>query len=117
MKTVDILIKAREYILSGWRQHAYCNTGEKKTCFCALGAIGMATPGLYPNRLDSVHYPEETKAAQYLGRVVGLNGIASWNDEPGRTVGDIVTAFDLAIKNAKRRHINGDRQKKPSARA
>ncbi len=119
MKTVDVLIKAREYIASGWRRGAYCDwgeAGENGCCYCALGAIGMAQPGIYPSpRLHDGtvrRYPESTRAYEYLMRVVYTEhrvGVSLWNDAPGRTVGEVLAAFDQAIKNAKRRHINGRR--------
>ena len=117
MKTVDVLIKAREYIVSGWGQGAYCNRADEKDekdCYCcALGAIGMATPGCYPNVRASKKYPENTPAARYLNQVVSPDRlgmcIAAWNDAPCRTLDEVLKAFDKAIANAKRRHINGGR--------
>src|SRR4051812_6916470 len=112
MKTVDVLIKARELVMTGWTQNRYCSTG--KTCFCALGAIGMVCPGTYPgvdaaeDKDGKSNYPEGTLAAKYLAAAlpVGNFGVASWNDAPGRTVGEVVQVFNRAIANARRRHLH-----------
>lgn len=98
MNTVEVLKRARNRIIrNGWTQGRYRDgvTGA----YCALGAIlgqfgGMAGP--------------TTRAEKYLMGVIGGTTISIWNDTPGRLKGEVVLAFDQAIKNAKRRHVRGD---------
>ncbi len=106
-------------------------------CFCSLGAINAAvgadaestTCGLFTEsptdsawvefaKRQGVKSPTDEqrkafwKARRYLeGAIYQLYGsqdIAGLNDGPGNR-GRVMAAFDLAIKNAKRRHINGAR--------
>ncbi|MDD5374457.1 hypothetical protein [Acidithiobacillus sp.] len=100
MKTIDVLRRARRRILrNGWGQGMYRVHGA----YCALGAIRLGPRG----KLDLG--PATNRAEGYLANVVGQNRpIAMWNDTPGRLKGEVILAFDRAIKNAKRRHPKGD---------
>lgn len=108
---------------------------SKAVCFCSLGAINAAvgadaesdTSGLSKENRGEVFYKTHGtkaptkeqraaywKAVRYLQAairernqtdVVGLNDKQHSHDE-------VLTCFDLAIRNAKRRHINGQRYAK-----
>ena len=70
-----------------------------------------------------VHLKAASNAVSYLGAVAkklyGDSGIRSDGHGSIMTVNDsvgydaVITCFNAAITNAKRRHINGDRRKKP----
>ncbi len=98
LNTVEVLKRARNRIIrNGWVQGQYRNV---EGAYCALGAILHGTP---------IIGGQITKAEQYLMGVIGENTTVShWNDTPGRLKGEVVLAFDQAIKNAKRRHVRGD---------
>ncbi len=94
MKTVDVLIKARNIIKRhGWTQGTM---GNCERGFCAIGALSRAGAGDIPDR-----------AERYLDAAIGMSTVR-FNDTPGRLKGEVILAFDKAIKNAKRRHIWGD---------
>lgn len=101
MKTVDILIEARALIVAGWTRGVLHNNYGGKDRFCSLGALDAVG---YSNGVPIVN------AERYLRRVVGGNDgvrIAEWNDDKKTSKKDVLLAFDRAIKNARRRHING----------
>ncbi len=115
---------------------------KNATCFCSLGAINAAvgadaesyTCGLYKTPFDDgdaayreLHTTAPTKsqrnaywaAMKYLreavGVIAGYKDVVKLNDSDGSgTHARVLAAFDLAIKNAKRRHINGKRYAGPN---
>ncbi len=92
MKTVDVLIQAKKNIVKyGWVQ-GYM--GFKEVGFCSLGALDSACEN-------------NERAEAYLQAAAGRD-IVGFNDDPLRTKEHVLAVFDQAIKNAKRRHINGD---------
>ena len=143
MKTVDILIKARDLIAvrnavsggyKGWTQFAVFRDASgvttsrvsEATCFCSLGAVlGV----LNTDREDSFFglgtysknpiAPKFHRAAAYLAGAAEQLRIAVGVSNLGRSViandtnshEDVMRMFDRAIRNAKRRHVNGDRRK------
>ena len=85
MTTRETLIAARAAIVAcGWAQGCYRNTRGQ---VCALGAIEAAT-----GRMGAEGEP----AAAALTLAVG-GRLAAWNDAPGRTVEEVLSAFDRAI--------------------
>lgn len=166
MKTVDVLIKARELVsdssikgngwsgkLAGWTTHAVYRDEngtphwkrEGARCFCSVGAILGALDldvtdqqyGLSVN--DRKENPVFLRAVKYLSKAYETLGLGSdarreraagevalaclmgirvhelWrivranDNEAGH--GQVLQAFDLAIKRARRRHPNGDKSK------
>ena len=102
MKTIDVLIKARKIVHTGWFQGNYSNRGQ--TRYCILGAVCKAS-GLGPQAFPA---GVAAKACEYIRGVVGYK-ISEFNDDPFRTNTEVLAAMDQAIKNAKRRHKNGKR--------
>jgi hypothetical protein len=160
MKTVDVLIKARELITKESTYHNGVQTPgrtrwfiyrksngdptmklSEATCFCSLGAINAAVGadaennglGLYSEEAlitwgfygrTGTKPPTKTQRAAFsnasryllaaikrLGYVNNVGEISFFNDSMRGQAGHLMVlkAFDLAIKNAKRRHINGGR--------
>lgn len=94
--TYDFLVDARRMIARGWCQ------GVTKDCFgrvCALGAM-WNTEGL-PLVAQ--------KAEKYLRAALPFTytHVARFNDSPCTQKSDVLALYDVAIANAKRRHING----------
>lgn len=91
-KTVTEVLKAAKWILEnvGWCQYRYskANKNGKLTAFCVAGAI------------ESVNADWDLiiKAETTLGKVVGEDYIPNWNDVKGRTLPQVLKAFDKAIK-------------------
>ncbi len=108
MKTVDVLVQARELIAAGGL--AKLNF-EQRGAYCTLGAIRRII-----GPIESFWY-SDTRPGRYLRAAIAENGydrslgIPSWNDAPSRTKEEVLAVYDTAIKNARRRHIRGDRQK------
>ncbi len=53
------------------------------------------------------HFRLRLSATRYICAVVSDSSIVSWNDRIGRTADQVLQAFDVAISNAKRRHMHG----------
>ena len=86
MKSSAILERARNLLTTdGWCQRINYLDGKR----CSWGAIGASTTG----SLDRVSY--------YLKTAAGARYISEWNDQKGRTVGQVLSAFDKAIELAK----------------
>ncbi len=104
MKTLDVLIKARKIVHTGWFQGNYSNRGQ--TRYCILGAVckasGLPEGEVFPEN------PLASRALEYIRGVVGYY-VSEFNDDPFRTNTEVLAAMDQAIKNAKRRHKNGKR--------
>ncbi len=116
---------------------------SQAACFCSLGAINAAvgsdaesiTCGIYrdgppstnewANRCGAQPATASQRASFWKARLYlesaihklyGHACVVSLNDNKG-SHDKVMAAFDLAIKNAKRRHVNGDRQKTVSRNA
>lgn len=93
---VTDLLAARDYIRArGWCQNQYHDTGGR---VCALGAIRAVTDSYTDsyNRCDAAC----NALWQVLKIKLGECDIAAWNDEPGRTVENVLALYDLAIERA-----------------
>ena len=98
MKTSEVLRKAADEIRRrGWHQGANgSNFGDKPNCsVCAVGAIRATLSGGDP--FDSVDFRLESA----LGDAVAVAASASdslhrWNDDPERTVEEVLDAFEKA---------------------
>lgn len=100
--TIDILRDAKTLLeTKGWTQHHYARNAEgagaslaaDAVCFCALGAISVASGGNPDDDYGSA-------AAYALARTCG--GGSTWtvpefNDAEGRTVAEVLAKFDEAI--------------------
>lgn len=99
---LKILIEARRAIAEiGWTQELYARDGRgyechprnvDAVCFCSIGALVRASDGSEAGYLEA-----ETVLSQAMGGF-----IIPFNDEPGRTKGEILAAFDRAIASAER---------------
>jgi hypothetical protein len=101
----EVLIEARRLIAEkGWTQDAYARDAKGRNsltegfdgdpvCFCADGAIRWAT---------HMHQGRE-EARCLLNKAIGNERVFSgydawkWNDTPGRTKEEVLSAFDRAI--------------------
>lgn len=106
MKTVDVLMKAKEIIQdpSNWMQGDYSN--PERTCFCSLGAIAEAL-GLCDEHHSDQHI-DQHPASKLLHKVVGADldsvyTFAKYNDS--HTHAEVMQAFDKAIELAKEQDI------------
>ena len=126
MKSVDVLIAARAKVAKHWHQGGmYFDTEDGEGSFCAAGALqyvhgfdGAQTPMRaikgaikYINAVLRKITPPGRRPRAHLGSGIAFHSITYWNDSEGRTQQEVLAVFDAAIKNAKRRHINGGRKK------
>lgn len=98
VSALAILIEARAQIEKGWCQGDY--EGDNRTC-CMVGALNRGELIVY-QRTSSFSWPEWSRARSMLKAAVGqsANGdfsLSDWNDIPGRTKGEVLNAFDMAI--------------------
>lgn len=135
MKAVDILIAARALIANpgDWVKYLYERpkiTGGVSRC--AVGAIMAAVRKSnppYDGPLDELaqlkalgvpfRFRLYNNATMYLFAAIyatdygsGPCGVTKFNDSVLTSHEDVLDAFDRAIKNAKRRHLLGDRQRR-----
>ena len=82
MKTIEVLTEARALVARGWCQLSM-KRGSKR---CLWGAVLDA----------SQSYTEAELARSVLVDVIGDELIA-WNDVPGRTQTEVLTALDDAV--------------------
>jgi hypothetical protein len=68
-----------------------CYRDDRAACYCAMGAIGAVA-----NR----DYDLDEAACNRLRRSLGIDSIAEWNDAPGRTAEEVVTALRKAAEGA-----------------
>lgn len=107
----SVLVKAKALIANrgSWYQGWYCSPAGER--FCGVGAVakvafGSATCG---DAIAARPICENTAPGRYLeSAAFYLFGLtpAEVNDKLGHP--QMMKTYDLAIKNAKRRHINGD---------
>lgn len=107
MTTVELLASARELVRLGWTRGASArdvsgkqvNLRSKSACkFCMSGALDRASA-------DSIMHGgnEEARLARHhLASATGSEGIARFNDAPGRTLEQVLRTFDAAIRRAER---------------
>lgn len=91
-KTVTEVLKAAKWMLEnvGWCQGQYSkyNKQGKLTAFCAAGAISHVV----------TDYELRLKAQDQLSAAIKEAYIPHWNDDPKRTLPQVLKAFDKAIK-------------------
>jgi hypothetical protein len=88
MTTLQILKKARERIAKGWTKGDMRKRVKDGMAYCALGAIKASGAKAY------------AQAYPWLQAAVGGEEVSVmiWNDSPKRTKGEVLAAFDRAIK-------------------
>ena len=92
-----ILVEARELLVKGgWCQHAaFSGTGAR----CAIGAILSVSPKLLA--LEGHNANIGFRARDFLSKAVGNQVVGVWNDVQGRTLEEVLAAFDKAIELSK----------------
>lgn len=97
MKTLDVLVKAKEIIQepANWIQGDYSN--DERTCFCSLGAIAQV---MGVDEMISAYQPASKLLLEVVSSEIpaGRN-FAAYNDE--HTHAEVMEAFDKAIELAK----------------
>lgn len=98
------LIAGRDYIREhGWCQHA-SRDGDRVCAFGGIFAVtgGHTSVGISPGDTRRTAACEDLQFAltEKLGR---YQSVAVWQDEPGRTVEEVLELYDFAIERA----ING----------
>ena len=109
-ETAAHLLRAKEYILDhGWCWGAPHGDSGTVCVVVALGATAQDRP------FAAAPYFAACAAVPYFTRAVGVEdktgNIAAWNDTPGRTVHEVLAAFDRAIALA----MSGDGDYAPPA--
>ena len=117
--TADVLRRAADHLTKhGWVQHHYYGTNHPHPAACAVGALAIAAYGYPhadpfsaafddddPTQLACWHLfvDAEFALAAYLGLHTIADGpalfdesIHGWNDHPGRTADQVITALHAA---------------------
>lgn len=104
MDVTEVLSNARKLIAQprGWVQGAAARdkagadvtfTDPSACSFCAVGAIAFACWEAGLPDCSGI----EGQALERVRRAAGVTGVVEWNDAEGRTVEEVVAAFDKAI--------------------
>lgn len=94
--TREALIKARNYFVENptkWYQNAYFDA-EDETRVCGLGALYLTSSG---NPLPIVVSEACQSALIALDDATPIRNYVAWQDEPERTVEEVIAVFDKAI--------------------
>ncbi len=103
MTIKEILLAARTLILQGWCLGTYARDVNghpvspqhvTATSFCMMGAIWRVSPGF-----DRYKHGAMGQLESVVPRDQGKS-LGWWQDQPGRTVDDVLAAFDLAIEKS-----------------
>jgi hypothetical protein len=90
-----LLITARDELAErGWMQGDYGTVDGPK---CTVGAVQWAAhgrPDWYPNKGMTA---EEIDANHVIESVLGTWAVVDWNDTNGRTVDEVIAAYDEGI--------------------
>lgn len=121
MNTLDVLVNGRKQIATGWVQgHYEMPDDDGNPQFCSLGSINRILAG--SARSSHGASSLRKKVIRYLSAAAVQEGLAKIayvsipfaqsliiriNDANGRTKSEVLSWFDRAIRNARRRHING----------
>lgn len=98
MSAQEVLLRAADRVERGWTQGAQArdeydcgvpSTHPSAVCWCAIGAICVEA------RPDWRGYD---RAMLALSAVLGVGGVARWNDEPGRTAAEVAAAMRKAAQ-------------------
>lgn len=110
MKTSELLRKAADEIRRrGWFQGAYGDVDpdgetpldeQMKTCrVCAWGAVRSAANGSPYGWEHDTATPVDRSILALTG-VIPIPSVPDWNDAPGRTVEEVLDAFERAAQAA-----------------
>lgn len=106
-----ILKRARDRIESGWTQHCMardinrCPTrpyDSDAVCWCLSGAIVASRVEYFQDDANLLSYLEHDvrEAAMWqVAKQLDFEGVATWNDMPGRTQAEVVAILNKAIAN------------------
>jgi len=106
-QTKATLLRAAELIETGWTQHAGSCTlegeavdwyDERAQRFCLLSAIRRAVGG---QDWDAKRHEEFHGLRVIVLKAIGVEGAASWNDDPKRTQAEVVDALRKAAETCK----------------
>jgi hypothetical protein len=101
-----ILTDARALVARGWCQSGDARDAGGRTvapgsadacCWSLLGAIVASSGGPERLRSDRRTLADVAKASLAIGLATGEESLRDWNDAPGRTAEEVVTAFDDAL--------------------
>lgn len=84
----QILREAARLVERGWVQGLFFDRYRGQDCYCALGALAVATSGDAYGRCDK-------GAERCLEEVVGPS-VALFNDDPRTTQRDVIAALEIA---------------------
>lgn len=101
-----VLNGARKLIVDlGWTQKAFARDKNGRSlglrdsepvAYCSMGALWQVA-----TQVEALQTPDVLDARDCLAHAIGLPrppDVISWNDAPTRTQGEVVAAFDAAIK-------------------
>jgi hypothetical protein len=94
-----LLKDAKQLIVDkGWAQKRSWNYADnaEKILFCTIGAMGVANWDEVTNQ-SRYGINAVGAACKIFSKANNLEYIAAWNDTPGRTVEEVLIAFDKAI--------------------
>ena len=106
-----MLTEARGLLVRGWSQRAQARDGtgevvlawsEEARSWSLLGAL-LASWHSHNGRRDATFVAHGLDAralgdaTQAIGEVTGNASIEGWNDAPDRTLGEVLSAIDLAL--------------------
>ena len=118
MTTWDVLTAARRLVVKGWTQGAHLRDSEGEemdfvgdgifdvpdctASFCPDGAViavcGESYSVVYQDAIDALEFELPDGCTPVGPPDDPFNGnLSSWNDEPSRVKGDVVSLFDRAI--------------------
>jgi hypothetical protein len=112
MTAAAMVSEARRLVMSGWCQGAHARDragrdvpswSEEASSWSLLGALLASW-----HRHDALGIDEDVvahladahalgKATEALGEVVGTASLERWNDDPGRTQEDVISASERAL--------------------
>ena len=108
MSTLDDLIKARSYVAAGWTQNVVARNAQgqmvlptslEAVSHCLDGAVEAAVNFKSKSDLPRFRMVMRALAAQLsVGPTPYMGCTTAWNDEPERTIVEVLDLFDRAIK-------------------
>ncbi|HEY5098523.1 MAG TPA: hypothetical protein VII54_00550 [Gaiellaceae bacterium] len=114
MAAVQLLCSARDLVRRGWTQHAEGRDAHgaavepwhpTATSWSLLGAVVAALEAQTDGGKE-LPLVQLTDALDALALFVDFDSLADWNDEPGRTQGDVIAVLDTAADTAAPRHLD-----------